>query len=93
MPFNHKDYTVFWSPYVGGIITAAEDQTQAAAIRDVLEYEAEQVIAKGPGGKTAYVLARILRNPNPVELCVVIDPDAHTIFFGTEAEVRRALDA
>ncbi len=92
MPFNHQGHTVSWSPYVAGIIRPEEEQLQDGAIREVLEYQAEQVIERGAEEKTAYVLARFLRNDNPVELCAVIDPEQHTIFFGTEVEARNQLD-
>ncbi len=92
MPFNHQGHTVSWSPYVAGIIQPEEEQSQDDAIREVLEYQAEQVIERGAEEKTAYVLARFLRNDNPVELCAVIDPKQHTIFFGTEVKARNQLD-
>jgi hypothetical protein len=92
MPFNHQGYTVSWTPYVAGIIPPAEGQSQDAAIRDVLEYQTEKVLEKGAVDKTAYVLARILWNNNPVEVCAVIDPDSHTVFFGTDVEARNELE-
>ena len=57
MPFNHHCHTVSWSPYVAGIIQPEEEQSQDDAIREVLEYQAEQVIERGAEEKTAYVLA------------------------------------
>jgi hypothetical protein len=91
VPFNHQGYTVSWSPYVAQIIEPDEGQTHEEAVRTVLEYHAEKVIEKGATEKTAYVLARFIWHNNPVELCPVIDPEHHTIFFGTEAEARNQL--
>lgn len=92
MPFNHQGHLVSWSPYVAGIIQPDEGQSQDDAIRDALEYHAEKVIEKEAEEMTAYVLARFLWNDNPVELCAVIDPEQHTIFFGTDVEARNQLD-
>lgn len=91
MPFVHQGYNVSWSQYVANIIEAGDGQSHDDAIRVVLEYQAEKVIEKGAEDKTGYVLARFLRDHNPIELSAVVDPEHHTIFFGTEAEVRDQL--